>query len=325
MAEYGTFGDYYFQKFNTSFALMAILPFLGFLYLITQRGDSINSLEGQTGLVFVILLAISLIGYFATYWIIHRLIEQLIRYANALKQVDSLKSIFVSNVSHEVKNPLGTLKMSLENLNENIVGELNPKQRDLVQTCQRTVNRLIRLSTDLLDLAKIESGKMTVNEEEVHLNNLIDEVTSQLTAKVKEKNLVFQKTLPKSEIRMIGDQDHMFRVVFNLLDNAVKYTPENNQLGISLAEEGEKVKIDIWNHGNPISPAEKDKLFERFDRITADHKTGSGLGLPIVKELIGLHEGRIDVESDATTNHFVVQLPKDFRSLRRAKSEKQIF
>lgn len=323
-AEFGIFGDYYFQKFNISFALMSVLPFLGFVYLITQRGDAILNLEGQTGLVLGLLLFISLVGYLISYWVIHRLIEQLIRYANALKQIDSLKSIFVSNVSHEVKNPLGTLRLSLENLHDNLHGELTPQQRELVHTCQRTVNRLIRLSTDLLDLAKIESGKMPINEDKVVLNELIEEVTEQLVGKAKEKNLVFEKEIPKSEVRIIGDSDHMFRVLFNLLENAIKYTPKNDRFGVSLIDQPESIQIDVWNQGNPIALSERGKLFERFDRIMVDKKTGTGLGLPIVKELISLHEGHIDVNSNDSTNHFIVELPKDFRPLKRAKLEKKL-
>jgi signal transduction histidine kinase len=232
------------RKFNLAFAMMTVLPMLGFVFIIT-RNNSLIALEGQTGLLLVILLAISLLGYVIGYVVIRHFFAQIVQFNRALR--------------------------------------------------------------------RIEAGKMSVRGEVVDLRSILEEVIAQLGGKIAEKKLKFQHELPPGKAELWGDRDHLTRVFTNLLDNAVKYTLAEGAMGVLAKDTPEDYEVDVWNEGEELTAAQRAKIFERFERITEEKKTGTGLGLPIVKELVGLHYGSIRVESQRFTNHFVVNLPKDFR------------
>lgn len=302
-----------FRQFESAFALMTIIPMLGFVFILTDA-LSLAGLEGNRGMVVGLLIFISLLGYFFCYRIIRSLLEKVLRYTQTLKRLDEMKSIFVSEVSHEAKNPLVTTRLGLSFLTEELTGILSDEQRDLVTRCQRSIDRVIRLTTDLLDLAKIESGTMSVNVEAVDLKPLVDEICQFMKVHVDQKKLAFRTEFRGHDFTMQCDRDHMARVVLNLLDNAVKYTESGRCLGVDVAAHSKAIDVDVWNESDPIPEDRKEKIFDRFERISQDKTTGHGLGLSIVKELVVLHGGEIRVESKDARNHFTVHLPRDFRN-----------
>ena len=302
-----------YNKFDTAFALMAIVPMLGFVF-VTTRGGSWEKFEGRGGLVILLLIVISLLGYWLGYRVIRRLFEQLVNYNRALGRMNELKSIFVSEVSHEVKNPLVTLRMGLSFLNEDMMNTLTEDQRQVIAGCQRSADRLIRLTTDLLDLAKIEAETMPVKQERISLRPLLEEVARFMKPHIEKKHLKFTGDFANGEHALVGDRDHLTRVLINLMDNAIKYTPEGRAMGIRLVPERKFFEVDVWNEGEEIPASKRDEIFERYRRIATDKEAGTGLGLAIVKELVKLHRGDIRLERDDSRNHFVVRLPKDFTS-----------
>lgn len=288
---------------------MAIVPMLGFVF-VTTKGGSWEKFEGQGGLVLLLLIIISLLGYWLGYRVIRRLFEQLVNYNRALGRMNELKSIFVSEVSHEVKNPLVTLRMGLSFLDEDMMNTLTEDQQQVIAGCQRSVDRLIRLTTDLLDLAKIEAEALPVKQESIALRPLLEEVCRFMKPHVDKKQLKFTGDFSSGEHTIIGDRDHLTRVVINLMDNAIKYTPEGRDAGIRLSSGKDFFEIDVWNEGDEIPAAKREEIFERYRRIETGREAGTGLGLAIVKELVKLHGGGIRLERRDSGNHFIVRLPR---------------
>lgn len=248
------------------------------------------------------------------YRLISGLLERLIAANQVLTRLNDLKSVFVSDVSHEVKNPLVTLRLGMAFLSEDLASTLTEDQRQVLSSCQASIDRLIRITNDLLDLAKIESGHMAMSVTKVDLKSLSEGVVAFMRKAVEAKKLKFRSDFTGGNFTLEGDRDHLARLVINLTDNAVKYTQEGGEIGLSLTEGKKHLVLDIWNEGAEIPAARRDKIFERFERVSFDKATGNGLGLPIAKELSRLHGGEIRPEHRASENHFLVELPKVFRN-----------
>jgi PAS domain S-box-containing protein len=217
-------------------------------------------------------------------------------------EVDRLKSEFISQVSHELRTPLTSIKGYIDNLKDGIAGALKRKQEDYLDRMAKNADHLVHLISDLLDVAQLESGKMTIRPIALSLNDLIEEVVNSLQPTVQEKRLelTFEKFNGESRIR--GDHDKLEQVVTNLLHNAIKYTPPGGRITIAMQQEGTFLKTSILDTGVGISPEQQSKLFERFYRIEREPSAttnGTGLGLYIAKNLIDMHGGEIRVTSEA--------------------------
>jgi PAS domain S-box-containing protein len=217
-------------------------------------------------------------------------------------EVDRLKSEFISQVSHELRTPLTSIKGYIDNLKDGIAGALKRKQEDYLDRMAKNADHLVHLISDLLDVAQLESGKMTIRPIAISLNDLIEEVVNSLQPTMQEKGLelTFEKFIGESRIR--GDHDKLEQVVANLLHNAIKYTPSGGRITIAMRQEGTFLKTSIRDTGVGISPEQQSKLFERFYRIEQEPSAptnGTGLGLYIAKNLIEMHGGEIRVTSEA--------------------------
>lgn len=302
------------QKFNAAFALMVVIPFLGFMVLATDSFNLSKAVEGIPGAVMLILLSIGFLGYAIGYSIIRRLFEKIVRNNQSLQNLDQLKSLFVSEVSHEVRSPMVSMQLALLQLNEEIKPNLSHDQEQLIKICERSMERLIRLSTDILDLTKLESGKMETKHEIINLGEVWAEVRTLSLPRAKSQNVQLMDSSFKDPF-VFGDNDHLTRIFINLVDNAIKYTPEGKKTGVDSWSEHDRIFVDFWNEGEEISANEKEKLFERFKRLSRDHHTpGTGLGLSIVKDLLELQSGSITVYSKNGINHFLVQFPSAAKS-----------
>jgi PAS domain S-box-containing protein len=219
----------------------------------------------------------------------------------SFKEVDRLKSDFISQVSHELRTPLTSIKGYIDNLRDGIAGALVKKQVDYLDRMSKNADHLARLISDLLDVSRIESGKMTMNRTFLSFQVLIEEVVKNIRPIAEEKSLeiVLEEFMGKSRIR--GDQDKLEQVITNLLYNAIKFTPPAGRITIRLQRDEQFLTTSIRDTGIGI-PAEKQaRIFERFFRIEQDlssNTNGTGLGLFISKNLIEMHGGRIWVTSE---------------------------
>lgn len=308
------FKDDPWRKFKTAFVLMSIIPILVFLSLFGIGVLFFPSLSVSTIVVLILVAVISLLGFISGYEAISQTLQKLMSYTAQLKKSEQLKSALVANVSHEVRNPLTTVKLIISNLLDGLAGQINEAQKSLIQRCEHTVDRLIHLVNDLLDLSKIEAGKFTLKRALIDVERLIDTEIENFNPVLKNKNLSLIKESPAAPLKIWGDGDKITQAFFNLFDNAVKYTPENGRISVKWGGVEGYVWIEIKDTGIGIPEEKKDKIFDKFERLMGSKEFGTGLGLPIAKDIVEMHRGRILVDSiPGKGSKFTVVLPVDLR------------
>lgn len=231
-----------------------------------------------------------------------------------LERFDELKSQFVANVSHEFKSPLFTISESLSVVLDGLLGEVTPEQKKILEGGKNNTERLLRLVVDMLDLSKIEAGKMEIKREKFDMTALTDEILASHKRSLAKKHIILKKDISRSATSIWADKDRISEVIINLLSNAVKYTPEKGAIAVKLSGTKKDIRFEISDTGEGIKKQNFLKIFDKFKRITAEKQEGTGLGLPIAKDIIELHKGKIWVESEIKKgSKFIFVLPKDFR------------
>lgn len=306
------------RKFRTAFALMSVIPLLIFFYFILVKFFSISILIGNMGLILTLTIVVTILGFSLGYSIIYRLLKRLMLYAAKMKESEEFKSTMVANVSHEVRNPLAIVNIALSNLMEGLGGTLNKMQKTVVERCQDTINRLNRLVTQLLDMSKFEVGRFVMKRSLIDLGSLVEEELAKFSPVLKNKNLELKEELPTLSLKIWGDRDKITQAFINLFDNAVKYTPEDGKVIVRVGNTDGDAYIEVEDRGMGIPEDKLEKIFDKFERITQHKEIGTGLGLPIAKDIVERHRGRILVESEVGRGtKFTVLLPKDLRSQKR--------
>ena len=231
-----------------------------------------------------------------------------------LKELDHLKSEFISVVSHELRTPLSIIKDGISLVLDGITGEITPKQDKILQTSKDNVDRLARIINNLLDISKIESGKVELKRKLVDINALVRKVARDFDLKAKERGLDLKLNLPAAELNLLIDEDKIAEVFVNLLSNAFKFT-QNGFVQIEIIDGGNEIQCVVSDSGLGIRPENLLKIFEKFtqfDRVDGPGEKGTGLGLSIVKGLVELHGGKIRVESQFGRGaRFHFTLPKN--------------
>ena len=228
-----------------------------------------------------------------------------------LQQLDKIKSDFVANVAHEFRTPLMIIKGNVDIVNKGGLGPVAPTQKEMLDSAINIVNRLSRLVNDLLDISKIESGKMELKKEPIEMNKIIEENLEIFDKIIKDKKQILQKDLARDLPKIGADKDKVTQVFVNLLSNAIKYTPEFKNIMIKTVNLEKEIMVEISDTGEGLAPDNLDKIFDKFIRVTAEKKEGTGLGLPIAKDIVSLHNGRIWVKSElGKGSQFYFTLPK---------------
>ncbi|MHB0976959.1 MAG: response regulator [Candidatus Aquicultorales bacterium] len=229
------------------------------------------------------------------------------------KKVDKMKSEFTSTVSHELRTPLTSIKGYVDLILEGDAGEITDIQRDFLTVVKQNSDRLVGLINDLLDLSRIESGRVQLRKEPVDLDKAVDMVVATAHMLVESKSQTMEVSRPESLPIVIGDADRIAQIFMNLLSNAVKYTPEGGRISLSMQADEHVISASIADTGIGISVADQAKLFEKFYRVDNSLTReigGTGLGLSIVKTLVTLHGGEISVESElGSGSTFTFTLP----------------
>ncbi len=228
-----------------------------------------------------------------------------------LKELDKIKSGFVANVAHEFRTPLTIIKGNIDLVINGLTGKIPPEQKDLLDGAVKVTNRLSRLVNDLLDISKIEAGKMQLRKERININNIIEDNIIVFEKLLNDRRQVLQKELSKEMPDLIGDPDKLSQVFVNIFSNAIKYSPEGGRIKVKTTNLENEIMIEISDTGEGMMPEDIDRIFDKFTRVTAEKKEGTGLGLPIAKDIVTLHHGRIWVKSEAGKgSQFYFTLPK---------------
>jgi PAS domain S-box-containing protein len=242
------------------------------------------------------------------------------RYERRLKELDKMKSDFVSNVSHELRTPLTSIKGSVDNMLDGLTGSLNEKQVRYLARIKSNTDRLSRLINDLLDLSRIESGRVELRSTTLTLTALAEEVAEHLKSLAAEKLIRIEVPSPDPKVTVWADRDKVTQVLMNLIGNALKFTPQNGKVTVALEKNGDDyVQISVDDTGPGILPEERNKIFSKFYQfadIDRQKPKGSGLGLAISKALVEMHGGRIWVESEigkGSTFYFTLPARQPFK------------
>jgi signal transduction histidine kinase len=221
---------------------------------------------------------------------------------------------FSAHLSHELITPLTTIKSYSEMLMDGEI-EDSETQKEFYNTINSETARLSRLIKDLLNLSKIELGSLTLNKGLVKSDWFFKDCIAAVEGAAQQKNISIQKQLPDNFPSLIGDKDQLKGAVINILSNAVKYTPENGEIHFGLREENNMVIFDIKDTGYGISEEDLSHIFDKFYRSgnpQISEQQGTGLGLAITSEIIGLHEGEIEVQSElGNGTRLTVKIPKE--------------
>jgi len=231
-----------------------------------------------------------------------------------LEKFDKLKSQFVANVSHEFKNPLFVVSESLSIILDGLMGKINTEQEKILKVGKNNVDRLLRLVTDMLDLSKIEAGKMEMRRERFDMAKLVEDVLTNYEGEILKKEIVLKKNISRRANLIWADKDRMSEVIINLLSNAVKYTPSKGNVDVKFEWTKEEGRFEISDTGSGIREQDLGKIFNKFERISDEKQEGTGLGLSITKDIVELHKGKIWAESEiGKGSKFIFVLPKDLR------------
>ena len=232
-----------------------------------------------------------------------------------LKELDKMKSEFIAMVAHELRAPIAAVEQQLSVILNKMAGEVTEKQEQLLSRAKERTRGLLNLIKDLLDLSKIEAGKMVQYKESLLLQEVIQKVVDLMRAEAEEKKIDLQFLAPSEASWINADRNSMDGIFTNLISNAIKYTPEGGKVWVTLSEEDGFVKATVSDTGIGIKKEDLPRIFDKFYRVkTAQTRqiVGTGLGLSIVKSIVDAHLGTISVESEegkGTT--FAILFPKE--------------
>jgi PAS domain S-box-containing protein len=212
------------------------------------------------------------------------------------------KSDFLANMSHELRTPLNSIIGFSEVLQDRMFGPVNEKQAEYVNNILTSGRHLLSLINDILDLSKVESGKMELELSEFLLRESLDASMTMLMEKAQKSGIRLHLNLaPEADIRIVADQRKLKQILFNLLSNAVKFTPTGGSVNMNAARIGDFIEVTVSDTGIGISEEDIPKLFKTFTQLESVYTKeyeGTGLGLALTMQLVELHGGRIRLESE---------------------------
>jgi GAF domain-containing protein/nitrogen-specific signal transduction histidine kinase len=213
-------------------------------------------------------------------------------------EVDRLKSEFVATVSHELRTPMTAIKGYVDILAMGAAGALGENQLHFLEIVRNNIDRLNILVNDLLDISRIEAGRVTLSPQSVNLREIAEDVIADALRRSQQegKPMALSLDAPSKVSPVIGDGERIRQVMGNLVDNAFNYTPSNGTIRINIHQQNGEMQVDVQDNGVGIAPDDQARVFERFFR--GEHPLvlatpGTGLGLPIVRQLVEMHKGRI--------------------------------
>ncbi|MCP4652055.1 MAG: response regulator [Candidatus Omnitrophica bacterium] len=230
---------------------------------------------------------------------INTLYNQLEQKNNELQKLDQLKNDFIDTVSHELRTPLTPIKEATSLVFEGLLGETTEKQRNALANSLRNIDRLIRIINNLLDVSKIESGKIQMNKESVSMAELITDAISNFSTQAGKKGLQLSSELLEKDVKVYADKDKTMQILVNLISNAIKFT-DDGYIKIFLIEQENCMECSVADTGYGIAEGDLTKVFNKFQqfgRKNGPGAKGTGLGLAISKGIIEAQGGKMRVTS----------------------------
>jgi len=232
-----------------------------------------------------------------------------------LEEANHAKSIFLANMSHELRTPLNSIIGFSEALMKGFAGKISDEQKDYINDIFESGEHLLALINDILDLSKIEAGKMELIKCKIDVTDILERSINMFKEKIAKHNMTVNLEIAEGIKAIYADEIKLKQIIFNLLGNALKFTADGGIVGITVQDGENEVIFTIWDTGIGIDKENYSRLFlpfERFDTRTIKGSTGTGLGLHFTKKLVELHGGRIWMESElGKGSRFSFSIPKE--------------
>lgn len=327
--------SYYFLNLKVILAeaLSALVFVINMFILIYFENDTANLVIRLFLLFALLFLSFFLVGNVVRETISKKKIQdtakKIFESNKLLGALDRAKSEFISTASHQLRSPLSAVKGIISMMLDNTYGKVSAKLRDPLEKIYLSNERLINLIEDLLDVSRLESGRMDFNFAKISLNKLAKKSVENLSLQAKNKKL-YLKFVPSknSKIEVFADEEKVTEAIMNLIDNAVKYTRKGG-ITVEVKKVGQAGRVYVRDTGIGLKASEISNLFQKFVRSGRGNKlstVGTGLGLYVVKKMILAHMGKIWAESNGENkgSAFVVELPLNLKNPPSAEFVKKI-
>ncbi|MEP6674849.1 MAG: ATP-binding protein [Ferruginibacter sp.] len=226
------------------------------------------------------------------------------------KELEFAKTNFIAVVSHELKTPIASIKMSLELLGNKQTGNLNTEQQDLLESIDDDASRLLKITAELLNMTQVESGALQLNIVAADPEEIIGYAVNANKAAAEEKQIRIETNVQPDIKNVLADTEKTSWILTNLISNAIRYSYENAVVILKVSNEDERIVFSVSDTGQGIQEQYLDKIFDRYFRIPGTKKAGTGLGLSISKEFIEAQKGNITVSSEfGSGSTFTISLP----------------
>jgi signal transduction histidine kinase len=228
------------------------------------------------------------------------------------KRLDQLKTDLLNTVSHEFRTPLSSILAAVKMVNEQMLGPVNDDQKRVLSMASESTLRLNRLINDLLDISKVEAGKLDLRRDVVDVADLVEKVAASFEPMAKERGLVIKVDIQARPVRLIADSDKITQVLTNLANNALKFT-EKGEVRFVLRADDKEVRLSVEDTGKGIAEEQLHRVFGKFQQLgkSVRGEKGTGLGLSLCKSLVELHQGKIWVESQLHQgSQFIFTIPR---------------
>lgn len=240
------------------------------------------------------------------------------------KEIDQMKSDFISLVSHELRTPLTSIIGFVSFILDGKAGTINDRQRNSLTRVQRQSKRLAALINDLLDISRIESGRIQMEQTPISILDIVTQRIEEIRPQADEKSIQLDMTAPESVPQIFGDEARMGQVFTNLIGNAIKFTPNNGEVSVKVEADGNLLHVEVIDTGPGIPPEERQKIFDKFYQlsdISTRQQGGSGLGLSISKSIVEAHGGKLWIDDGnqgkGSNFQFVLPLVREDDNIKR--------
>ncbi len=253
--------------------------------------------------------------------------EELKALAAELKHTARVKSEFLANMSHELRTPLNSINGFSEVLFDETFGPLNEKQKQYVNNVLTSGKHLLLLINQILDMAKVEAGKMKLALSNLPMKRVLNEISLLVADMVSKKKIEMVLEIAEDMPNIEADELKVKEILYNLLSNAVKFTPDGGKIGMRARRINSEIEVVVWDTGVGIAAENMGKIFEGFFRVDTPYSRvteGTGLGLPLSKKLVELHGGKFSVESEGLGKGTSVRFTLPIISKREVQDEKSI-
>ena len=297
-----------FRQFNIAFVLMSLIPLIIGAYLLAARLFTIEVFKGWNGFYFLLAIILALLGFLVGRQILKAVLAKLIETSVRLRQHEIVKTGFIANVAYELRPPLAAVQMSLKNMADELLGPLTDPQRNTVQECYQVVDRLARLTTDLIEITETGS-EPKLQMDMFALQPAVQEAVRLNEMALAAHHLSLNLALPPSPALFYGDRGKFIQALNSLLDHAVRWSSEGSRVSVELTAFLNEWRLTV-SHDIASGKTDFARALDTFMRLGGEAEQYLGLGLHLAKDITERHHGRFWAEGrPGQESRLVMALP----------------